>query len=103
MACTGKDGWPQGRGPLEDKLGTKTEAAVATTAFLWDRDEAGCLSLATLVTLLRLRDHGVREGWVIRATGGGWVAVRKLQRNCINQFTVIETWIRATKSQHVWV
>lgn len=86
---------------MEDKL--STEAAVATTAFLWDWDEAGCLSLATMVSLLRLRDHGERG---VRKTGykshrWWWVAGRKLQRSCINQFTVIETCIRATKSQRM--
>lgn len=47
-------------GPLEDKLSIKTEAAVATTTFHCAQDEAGCLSLAALVSLLRHRDHGER-------------------------------------------
>lgn len=90
------------QGPWEDKLSTKTEAAVATTAFLWDQDEAGYLSLTTIVSLLGLRDHGergVKKRWVVRATGGGWLL--GLQRNCINQLTVVETCTRATESQHV--
>lgn len=45
-------------GPLEDKQSTRPEAAVAATAFLWDRDETGRLSLATTVSLLRVRDDG---------------------------------------------
>jgi hypothetical protein len=85
---------------LEDKLSNETEAAVGTTAFLWDRDKAGCLPLATMVSLLRLRDHGERG---VRKLGykshRWWVTGRKIQRRCINQFTVIETCKRATKSQ----
>lgn len=52
-------------GPLEDKQSTRPEAAVAATAFLWDRDETGRLSLATTVSLLRsgmMAERGQKDG-----------------------------------------